>query len=100
MYIICNLALIQRHYQALCNSLPRDVTITKKKLMQYKKLLPSCALKKITPTINPEIVNQKIVNFLIISCKNDSEIIRFCDQFEKLVENPVFIHYVEVLRNG
>ena len=95
-----NLGLLKRHYQELCNSLPKDVTKTKAKLLQNGCMLPTCAIEKITPIINPEIVNQKIVNFLIIHCKDDNEIINFCDLFEKLVENPFLIHNVEMLRNG
>ena len=102
MYVSCvpSIDLFKRHYQALCSSLPKNVEKTKARLLQYSRVLPSCAIEKITSTINPEIVNQKIVNFLIISCKNDEEIMHFCDLFENLVENPLFIHYVEVLRNG
>ena len=92
--------LFKRHYQALCSSLPRDIQRTKARLMQYSSVLPSSAIEKITPDIAPEIVNQRIVNFLIISCKDDKEIIHFCDLFERLVENPLFIHCVEDLRNG
>ena len=94
------LDLFKRHYQALCGSLPRDVQKSKAKLLQYSRMLPSSAIEKITQNIAPEVVNQRIVNFLIISCKNDKEIIDFCDLFEKLVENDLFKHCVEVLRNG
>ena len=102
MYVICVpvIDLFKKHYQALCSSLPRDIEKTKARLLQYSRVLPSSAIEKITPNINAEIVNQKIVNFLIISCKNDEEVMHFCDLFEQLVENPLFIHYVEVLRNG
>ena len=99
-FIICNLGLLKKHYRALCHSLPEDVTKTRAKLLQYSRVLPSSAIEKIAPAANSETVNQKIVNFLIISCKDDSEIIHFCDLFEKLVENPFFIHNVEMLRNG
>ena len=94
-----NLGLLKRHYQALCNGLPKDVTKTKARLLQNSWVLPSCAIEKITSIINPEIVNQKIVNFLITGCKDDHEMIHFCDLFEKLVEKP-FVIYVEILRNG
>lgn len=89
--------LFKRHYQALCSSLPRDVQITKARLLQYSEMLPSSAIEKITTSIDPEAINQNIVNFLIISCKNDEEIILFCDLFEKFVEIP---HFMEALRNG
>ena len=92
--------LFKRHYQALCGSLPRDVQRTKDRILHYHRVLPLSAIEKITPSTAPEIVNQKIVNFLIISCKNDEEIIHFCDLFENLVENPLFVHCVEALRNG
>ena len=54
----------------------------------------------ITTDIAPELVNQRIVNFLIISCQNDREVIHFCDLFEILVENPLYTYCIEILRNG
>ena len=98
--IIITIGLFKRHYQALCSSLPRDVERTKAKLLQFSRILPSSAIEKITTDIAPELVNQKIVNFFIISCRDDQEVIHFCDLFERLVENPLYTRCVEVLRNG
>ena len=73
---------------------------TKGRLLQYSRALPNSAIEKIVPDIAPEIVNQKIVNFLIISCKNDGDVMDFCDLFERLVENSLYKRCVEALRDG
>jgi len=89
--------LIKRHYPALCNSLPENAQKSILKLRQYNTMLPPDAVEAIASCGFPEIVNQRMVTCLIISCINDEEFFWFCDQMEKLVDNP---QCVEALRNG
>ena len=88
------IGVIKRRYPALCNSLPVNTQNSILKLRQYNTMLPQEAIESIASCSS---VNERMVTCFIISCRNDEEFFWFCDQMEKLVENP---YCVEALRDG
>ena len=94
MSVCVIIGVMKRHYPALCNSLPTNAQNSILKLRQYNKMLPQEAVEAIASCSS---VNERMVTCFIVSCTGDEEFFWFCDQMEKLVENP---HCVEALRNG
>lgn len=88
--------VIKRHYPALCNSLPMDPQKSILNLRQYNRMLPQEAVESLA-SCGSEMINQRMIDCFLISCSGDDEFFYFCDQMEKLVENP---HCIEALRNG
>jgi len=60
-------------------------------------MLPLDAIEAVASCSSPDTINQRMVTCFIVSCNGDEEFFWFCDQMEKLVENP---QCVEALRNG
>jgi len=59
-------------------------------------MLPQEAVEALA-SCGSDIINQRIVDCFIVSCSGDDEFDCFCDQMEKMVENP---HCIEALRKG
>ena len=93
------LILLKKYYTKLWRSLPEDYmnTVTK---MKHLITLPDGIINYFNelPTIN--LINERIIGFLMSRIKSDADAVEFCDIVEKLVNSKSSTIDIEAFRNG
>ena len=92
------LAVLKKNYIRLCHCLPQDYMRTISKL---QRLPQTCIdLSNLTDLPTVDLINEKLVGFLMTVIQSDMDALQFCDIMENLVDCNSSTTDIEILRNG
>jgi len=91
-------AVLKKHYEGLCNSLPHDFTVTLKRIRKCATV--SEGLESRLALLPSDHANAMIIGLLIRPLPDDVGVLSFCDIMEKVVDSDASREFINNVRFG
>ena len=100
-YLCTVVAVLKKHYDGLCNCLPKDSTVTLNRIKQHPPAAGHVrGVEEQLLLLPPDHANAMIIVLFIKHLTTDVDVLSFCDIMENVVDNSTSESFIHTLRSG